>query len=380
LYESDDWTFFRTLDGIGQKAGIPLKLLPKLVSKELVDNALDATGACSVGFLGGAGFYVEDDGDGIPGDDARVALMFSFRRPMLSTKRRIPTRGALGNGLRVVAGAVLASRGSLVVSTGGRTLRPAPQFDGSTTAEVLGLRERPGTRVEVRFGPSVPLDADALSWARDAIAIAGGGARYEGNPYPHWYDAAAFHELMDSAKGMTVRDLVNTFAGFSGTKGDAIARPFGSGRLAPTLDRREAEILLATLREEGRSRRFNPELLGGIGKGLVGFPKAYARAIGTFSTSTSLPLAATIPYAVEAWAEVADAAAVAISINRTPVAAEMDAHYSKKALHVFGCGLHHKFDVGLRIADSITSVLTEANLRKLASGWDEIGRLLNQRS
>jgi hypothetical protein len=42
---------------------------------------------------------------------------FSINRPMVSTKLlRLPTRGALGNGLRVVTGAVLASGGSLVGS------------------------------------------------------------------------------------------------------------------------------------------------------------------------------------------------------------------------------------------------------------------------
>ena len=42
----------------------------------------------------------------------------SIRRPFISSKLlRMPTRGALGNGLRVVAGVVLASGGRLVVAT-----------------------------------------------------------------------------------------------------------------------------------------------------------------------------------------------------------------------------------------------------------------------
>src|SRR3712207_9128722 len=45
-------------------------------------------------------------GDGIPGDDAEIAALFSINRPLTSSKYlRRPTRGALGNGLRVVAGA-----------------------------------------------------------------------------------------------------------------------------------------------------------------------------------------------------------------------------------------------------------------------------------
>ena len=53
---------------------------------------------------------------------------------MVSTKLlRLPTRGALGNGLRVVAGAVLASDGSLVVITRNRRIELRPERDGSTT-------------------------------------------------------------------------------------------------------------------------------------------------------------------------------------------------------------------------------------------------------
>ena len=51
----------------------------------------------------------------------------------MSTKLlRLPTRGALGNGLRVVAGAVLASDGFLIVDTRGARLRPKPARDGYT--------------------------------------------------------------------------------------------------------------------------------------------------------------------------------------------------------------------------------------------------------
>jgi hypothetical protein len=66
--------------------------------------------------LADGGWYVEDDGPGIPGDPAEVARLFSILRPLVSSKLlRLPTRGALGNGLRVVvggraAGGVLACR------------------------------------------------------------------------------------------------------------------------------------------------------------------------------------------------------------------------------------------------------------------------------
>ena len=60
--------------------------------------------------------------------------MFSINRPLVSTKLlRLPTRGALGNGLRVVAGAVVASNGSLTVITRNVRLELRPERDGSTT-------------------------------------------------------------------------------------------------------------------------------------------------------------------------------------------------------------------------------------------------------
>jgi hypothetical protein len=103
---------------------VPLVRIPGLVAKEVTDNALDEAGRCRIGTLEDIhGFWVEDDGGGIPGDDAAIAALFSIARPLTSSKiLRRPSRGALGNGLRIVAGAVLASGGTLVVSTRGRVL------------------------------------------------------------------------------------------------------------------------------------------------------------------------------------------------------------------------------------------------------------------
>ena len=48
-FEREDWTLFRSLSTLSQKAGVPVHLLPKLVLKELADNALDAGGTVRVG-------------------------------------------------------------------------------------------------------------------------------------------------------------------------------------------------------------------------------------------------------------------------------------------------------------------------------------------
>src|SRR5262245_53299708 len=126
MFIREDWTDFRNLATLGRRAGVPTPKIPRLVLKELVDNALDAYYAspaeelryASCGPLPGGGYFVEDEGTGIPGTPEDVASLFSISRPFTSSKLlRLPTRGALGHGLRVVSGAVLASGGSLVVMT-----------------------------------------------------------------------------------------------------------------------------------------------------------------------------------------------------------------------------------------------------------------------
>lgn len=44
IFEREDWTLFRTLTTLSQKAGVPLDSIGKLVCKEITDNALDAAG------------------------------------------------------------------------------------------------------------------------------------------------------------------------------------------------------------------------------------------------------------------------------------------------------------------------------------------------
>ena len=127
-FERADWTSFRTVEGLQQKAGVAADKLRRLVLKELTDNALDTGASVRIGQLPDGGYFVEDDGGGIDGTPEEIARLFSIARPMVSTKLlRLPTRGALGNGLRVVAGAVLASDGFLVVTTRNQPDRASPR-------------------------------------------------------------------------------------------------------------------------------------------------------------------------------------------------------------------------------------------------------------
>ena len=100
VYERDDWQLFLDPETLPQKAGCQPDKLAALVLKELVDNALDA-GADATLTSDGKHWIVRDDGPGI--DPEQVANLFAVNRKLRSSKlKRLPTRGMLGNGLRVV--------------------------------------------------------------------------------------------------------------------------------------------------------------------------------------------------------------------------------------------------------------------------------------
>src|SRR5215472_11043717 len=174
MAERPDWTLFRTVEGLAQKAGVPPRLLRRLALKELADNALDAGGSQIDAGTDGTSFFIADDGPGIDGTPEEIASLFSIARPLRSSKLlRLPQRGALGNGLRVVAGAVLASEGSLAVITRNKRIELCPKADGSTAVVSVTAIERPvGTRIEIGLGPALPREDDSFAWVRTAAEIA----------------------------------------------------------------------------------------------------------------------------------------------------------------------------------------------------------------
>ena len=131
--ERADWQSFRTVEGLQQKSGVAAGQLRRLVLKEIADNALDAGAKVPVGELPGGGYFVEDEGPGIDGTSEQIARAYLASVVMISTKLlRLPTRGALGNGFRVVAGAVWFPRARLSLSHGVSALGCSPQRDGTT--------------------------------------------------------------------------------------------------------------------------------------------------------------------------------------------------------------------------------------------------------
>ena len=145
-FSRPDWTLFISPRTLSQKAGCQPGDLRQLVLRELVDNALDA-GASAIVVPVGDGWAIADDGAGLDPDD--VPHLFCVNRVLVSSKQlRLPSRGLVGNGLRVVMGAVAAFEGTLSVETRGRRLTLAVDRDTGLTkmsrrASRAGLGGRP---------------------------------------------------------------------------------------------------------------------------------------------------------------------------------------------------------------------------------------------
>ncbi|MEL7656185.1 MAG: ATP-binding protein, partial [Bacillota bacterium] len=230
LFEREDWKLFRNMETLPQKAGVPESKLSMLVCKELVDNALDLCGACEIGYEGDL-FYVKDRGVGLDPD------LFSISRPLRSSKYlRLPTRGALGNGLRVAA-----SGGELHVCTRGKHYRIHFQKDGTALPECLKDYPEEGTKISFNLG-EMPLN---LNWASMAIDYARGEI-YRGKTSPWWYTSENFFELFQAFRG-SVRDLITQFDGCTGSKAGKIAGEY-TKTPAAALSFAETEALLAQLR------------------------------------------------------------------------------------------------------------------------------------
>jgi hypothetical protein len=338
-FEREDWTLFRTLDGLTQKAGVSRDLLSRLVLKELADNGLDAGAAVEVGGLPkGRGYFVDDDGPGIPGTPEDIARLFSIHRPMMSSKYlRLPTRGAVGNGLRVVAGAVLASGGTFTVITRNRRLKLRPERDGTTTVVKVEKAKRPvGTRIEIGFGPDLPCDDETLDWAQAACHMSGYGSDYSGKTSPWWYDAAQFHELLDASGDRPVRELVAELDGCTGAKAGEVVAEAGLNRATcSSVTRQQAVKLLRAAVEYAEP--VNPKRLGAVGSDA--FPDAaYACVHGV---GDDVPIF-NIPFVVEAWAAALDDdddTTLAACVNFTPVTGNHGAARNKKEINFYGCGL-----------------------------------------
>ena len=235
--------------------------------KELADNGLDAGAMVKVGELRKKA--PSSSRTTAPASTERRRILpgcsASLARWFPASYLRLPQRGALGNGLRVVASAVLVSGGTLAVITHNKRIEMQPERDGTTTViKVTPVKQPVGTRIEIVFGPALPCNHDTLLWAHQAIAFARGKA-YDGLSSPFWYDLPNFYELLSASGDIPVQALIKQLDG--GTAADAIVIAAGLQRTrCNDVTQKQAAILLDKAR--AHVARVLSKQLGEVGAAL----------------------------------------------------------------------------------------------------------------
>jgi hypothetical protein len=339
LFEREDWTLFRALPTLAQKAGVPVKDISKLIAKELVDNALDAAAspAAVVMQIDGDVISVADDGPGFAMDTGALLSIFSIKRPLRSSKLlRLPTRGAMGNGLRVICGAVASTGGDIIIACNGNLARVTFDRMGEASIKIMPSADvQTGTVVRV-YLPGLAIDG---SWAELALSMRG-GTTYTGKASPHWHTSDSFFELCQAAGDQSVWLLCDALGISPDTVDNDIGLIIDIDQAANQIE--DTDALLHVLR--AHTQEPDHRGLGGYGK--EAFSGGYGRGTGTFEQVAGRgQFGAFIPYVAEAWAEYDGAdheeVDLLISVNRTPITASVRAYRSKAQLAVVGAGVSH---------------------------------------
>jgi hypothetical protein len=336
-------------------AGVSRQLLRRLIVKEVVDNALDEIdnvhgdpGSVTVAADGPDMYIVEDGGSGIDQDSAKLCDWFSFDREMVTGKSlRKPSRGVLGNGLRVLASAVVLSESTITVESHGKRTTLKPRRIGATevVSQVSGPRQV-GTRITFTLGAIIPRDNDDLVDAEAAISLArAAGPAYARPPSPHWLDLDYLTEICAYIEpdDMTVRKWVEGLDGCSGPAAGHISAPFGKGRTLHSLN--EAEIAELLLRMQAKARVVKPKDLGKIGKGVFGVKYDGYKYAETWLEGSGKDDPASIPVLIEAWASVTSRqrgeARLTVFCNRTRPVKGMSASRGLKGIQLTGAGFEY---------------------------------------
>ena len=178
-----DTALLATLQGLQMQSGVPIHHLRRLALKELADNALDAADAADrpgqvrIERITDQVYAVEDQGNGLPGNQDEIANLFSLGREMISRKFwRLPSRGCLGNGLRIIVGTVAATGGTIEITTLNRRMLLRPLKSGKT--EIVSTRNG-GTSDWDTTGRDLWRGA-APRRSRPVLGAVGNSARAEG--------------------------------------------------------------------------------------------------------------------------------------------------------------------------------------------------------
>jgi hypothetical protein len=266
---------------------------------------------------------VHDDGPGIA--PAQITALFAVNRPLLSSKlKRLPTRGMLGNGLRVVMGAVAAFKGKICVTSRGVCYELATNaVTGETEIVRWTARDDFGTVVEIQFGRGWFFAAD-FDFARGVIAVAQSGTVYTGFSQRAWYSRKAVDQLIAAAKDATIPEITKEVFGVAVDNIDLLPiKPFDPVKIGEMGD-----VLPGCYTEIGETA----------------VPFCYRIIRGTIEID-----GAVIPFCVEAWvgannAERDEGTAYMFHpfINRTLTLANLTYWADSAGLRVHGCGLDFK--------------------------------------
>jgi hypothetical protein len=197
LFERQDWKLFVDPATLPQKAGCEPNQIGRAILKELSDNAADSGGSVMV--VGDEyRCTVADNGPGLAESD--IVRLFSINRPLLSSKlKRLPTRGAIGNGLRVVVGAIAAYDGTISVTSRGRIydLGHNPVTGVTEVRASAPALATNGLNVALRF-PRPMFKMHDFNRVREAVEFA--GRQYQGPSLPSWYSPQAICDLLTAAQ------------------------------------------------------------------------------------------------------------------------------------------------------------------------------------
>ncbi len=346
LFSQPDWQLFTNLNTLPQQAGIAKHLLPKLVIKELIDNALDTNSAVEIFHeqpeLWTDIITIRDNGQGIDGTDDEIAYLFSLRRPLTSSKRlRLPQRGALGNGLRVVMGTVYCMNGQLEIATKGRKIQIIPQDDGYSKAIKIENWTGKGTEIKITFKENLFGGKDLLQWAKYALKMPQ-NVIYEGKTNAFWYDSDSFYNLLLSLpKEVTLLDFLKEF-------NPNYAKNIIQHIDFDTITRENAEELLTKLREN--ETILLPKKLGKIGE--MNDFQGYACVFSTMIIPASKgKLEANIPVVIESFIQEIDTNSNqnctenVFFVNRTPIVGDINFQFLEKKIWLYGCGLQEMIEI-----------------------------------
>jgi hypothetical protein len=340
-FSTDDWRDFLDLATLPRKAGCSPEDLPRIVYKEAADNGCDAgTLILAKDWTdpnGNRGICIKDAGHGL--DPEQVPTIYSPNRPQLSSKRiRRVLRGILGNGCRVIGGAVAASGGTLIVETRGRRL--TLQMDMATGEMLVANNEpipiEPGLTLYLALGPALALRKGDLDLAKATIQISRHAARlYSGPSSPWWYGTHDLYRLAQEAQGNISLSQLCKKCGF------AIAGITQPSWRRPAKDFTFAEIqeVLASLRS--RNKPVPPKKLGILGP-LPFLPSAYTKVMGVANLDGAEP-----PYVLEVYAQCAcqqkasGEVTIELLVNGSKTPTKLHGYWSAGNLVIRGCDLQH---------------------------------------